>query len=394
VTQTGPVNEGNSFNFTVTTSGIACRLGQRPGAELHDQRSGPCAHPGCGAPGTVVLDNNGLAVVTVHTLADLIGTGSTTVTINVGNDAPVNVTINETAAQTVTPDNLNFAEGGSVVFTVVTSGIAGSAVAGQVENWILSGPGSTQVNGPLSGTVTLDQNGVATITVHTSVDGLNAPLAAKDLTITLLSGSTPVASGLAHITQGSQTVSAPAAVTEGSAFSFDVTTTGVAPGSVAGRVETIDHWRGIEYIPVAERSGQLTLDADGKATITVSTLTISMRSAKRRSSSMGNDPQITVNILRRRSRPSPTMTLTIRSTRPGVTFTINTFGVDPASVAGQSSADVDRHRHRHRRRHQPDHRQRAERHRGPRQWPCGGHGRDRLRSSMARSTRKSDLPSQ
>ncbi|MFO1157535.1 MAG: hypothetical protein U1E60_01710 [Reyranellaceae bacterium] len=47
-------------------------------------------------------------------------------------------------------------------------------MAGQVENWVPSGR-TSQVDGPPSGTIVLDQNGTATITVSTLANVLNGP---------------------------------------------------------------------------------------------------------------------------------------------------------------------------------------------------------------------------
>src|SRR6185295_13920553 len=113
--------------------------------------------------GTVTFDSNGHAVVTVHTLADLVGSGTTTIDIAVGTQAAKTVTIDETAFQTVTPSALVFNEGQSVTFTIDTKGVNGGAVAGQSETWTLTGAGTNQVTGGvLSGTVTLNSSGSAT----------------------------------------------------------------------------------------------------------------------------------------------------------------------------------------------------------------------------------------
>ncbi|MFO1160137.1 MAG: hypothetical protein U1E60_14945 [Reyranellaceae bacterium] len=87
--------------------------------------------PAAERSGTVTLDANGNATVTVHTLADLAGSGTTSVSVQVGNNAASTVTINETVAQSVTPSAATILEGAApVVFTINTTGVAGGAVAG------------------------------------------------------------------------------------------------------------------------------------------------------------------------------------------------------------------------------------------------------------------------
>ena len=335
VTQTGPVNEGNSFNFTVTTSGVAA--GSANGlVQTYTISGAGLAHiPVAERSGTVTLDNNGVATVTVHTLASLADSGTTQVTITVGNDAPVNVVINETAVQTITPSSGTIQEGAQVIFKVTTTGVAGSAVAGQVENWTLSGAGAGQINGPLSGTVTLDQDGTATVTVSTLVNGLN-DLSPANLVFTLLSGAVPVGTATVGINQGSQVTTNTGPVNEGTAFSFTVTTTGVAPGSVEGRIESYTlTGPGLAHIPVAERSGTVVLDANGSATVTVHTLTdLTGAGDTTVDIAVGNNAASTVTI---HETAVQTVTPNVATILEGgaVVFTINTAGVAGGSVAGQ-----------------------------------------------------------
>ncbi|MFO1160136.1 MAG: hypothetical protein U1E60_14940 [Reyranellaceae bacterium] len=249
-TNTGPVNEGSAFSFSVATTNVA------PGSVAGRVEAYTITGPGLShipvaeRSGTVTLDASGNATVTVHTLADLGNTGTTSVSIQVGNNAASTVTINETATQTVTPSSDSILEGAPVVFTINTVGVLGSAVAGEVETWTLSGPASAQIDGPLSGTVTLDSNGSATVSVQTLATVLNG-VSPQDLVFTLKSGSTTTATGTVHVSEGTQTTTAPNAVVEGGAFTFSVATTGVASGSVAGRVESYDQQSGAGTVPAA-----------------------------------------------------------------------------------------------------------------------------------------------
>ncbi|MGE0577250.1 DUF4214 domain-containing protein [Reyranella sp.] len=334
VSQPGPVTEGNAFSFTVSTTGIAA--GSANGLVQTYTITGPgLAHiPVAERSGTVTLDANGTATVTVNTLATLADVGTTTVTVAVGNDAPVDVVINETAVQTVTASAGTIPEGGSVVFTIKTTGVAGSAVAGQVENWTLSGAASDQINGPLSGTITLDENGTATVTVSTLVNELNGvPL--RDLVFTVLSGAVPTASTTIDVSQGTQVTTNTGPVNEGSAFSFTVTTSGVAPGSVEGRIESYTlSGAGIDHIPVAERSGTVVLDANGHAAVTVHTLAdLGPLGPDPVTIQVGNNAPITVNI---EDTAFQTVTVDATSINQGqsVTFTVNTFGVPAGALAG------------------------------------------------------------
>ncbi|MFO1159538.1 MAG: DUF4214 domain-containing protein [Reyranellaceae bacterium] len=335
VSQTGPVNEGQAFNVSVATSNIAA--GAASGLTQSYTITGPgIAHvPVAERSGTVVLDQNGNATISVHTLATLADSGTTTVTVTVGNDAPVNVIINETAVQQVTPSSATILEGAQVIFTVTTTGVAGSAVAGQVESWVLSGAGTSQVDGPLSGTIVLDQNGTATITVSTLANVLNGP-ALQNLAITILSGAVPTANGSVDISEGTQTTTNSGPVSEGTAFSFSVATTGVANGSVEGRVESYTiTGPGLAHIPVAERSGTVTLDANGNATVTVHTLAdLAGSGTTSVSVQVGNNAASTVTINETVAQSVTPSAATILEGGP-VVFTINTTGVAGGAVAGQ-----------------------------------------------------------
>jgi hypothetical protein len=336
VTQTGPVNEGNSFNFDVITAGIAA--GAASGLTQTYTISGPgLAHiPVAERSGTVHLDQNGHAVVTVHTLATLADSGDTHVTITVGTDAPVDVTIHETAVQHIDPSAATIQEGAQVVFKITTTGVAGTAVAGQVENWTLSGPGAGQINGPLSGTVTLDQDGTATVTISTLVNGLN-DLSPANLVFTLLSGAVPVGTATVGISQGSQVTTNTGPVNEGSAFSFTVTTSGIPAGSVEGRIENYTlTGPGLDHIPVAERSGTVVLDANGNATITVHTLAdLAGAGDTTVDIHVGNNAVSTVTIHESVQQSVATSAPNILE-GGSVVFTINTLNVLGSAVAGQT----------------------------------------------------------
>ncbi|MFO1162418.1 MAG: hypothetical protein U1E60_26520 [Reyranellaceae bacterium] len=334
-TNTGPVNEGSAFNFSVATTNVA--PGSVQGRVESYTITGPgLSHiPAAERSGTVTLDANGNATVTVHTLADLTNTGTTTVQVVVGNNAPTTVTINETAQQSVSPSSGTILEGAPVVFTINTTGVAGSAVAGQVETWTLSGGAAGQVNGPLSGQVTLDSNGSATVSISTLATVLNGA-SPQDLVFTLKSGSTTTATATVQVNEGTQTTTAPALVTEGNAFSFDVSTFGVAPGSVAGRVETYTiTGPGLAHIPAAERTGQVVLDANGHATVTVHTLAdLGNSGTTSISIAVDNNAAATVTI-NESAQQSVTPSAGVILEGASVVFTINTTGVAGSSVAGQ-----------------------------------------------------------
>ncbi|MFO1157539.1 MAG: hypothetical protein U1E60_01730 [Reyranellaceae bacterium] len=73
--------------------------------------------------------------------------------------------------QTTTAPNA-VVEGGAFTFSVATTlGVASGSVAGRVENYTISGPGLAQIPATeRTGTVTLDTNSNASVTVHTLVD--------------------------------------------------------------------------------------------------------------------------------------------------------------------------------------------------------------------------------
>ena len=101
-------------------------------------------------------------------------------------------------------------QGQSVTFTVQVDGVAGSAVAGTVETYTLSGSAVTsgQVTSPGSGTVTLDDNGMATVTVNTAADVFSSSAGQDTLTFTLNTGGTP-ATDMVSVNNGTVHVSNP-----------------------------------------------------------------------------------------------------------------------------------------------------------------------------------------
>ena len=170
VTAPGTVNEGSSFNFSVSTTNIAPGSAQGLVETYTITGPGIVQIPVAERSGTVTLDSNGNATVTIHTLATVFNSAiaNPTVTVTVGNNTPVNVTIVETAVEQVVASSAAIVQGNTVTFTVSVSGVAGTAVAGTVQSWTLTGTALAEVVGALSGTVTLDSAGSAVVTVQTN----------------------------------------------------------------------------------------------------------------------------------------------------------------------------------------------------------------------------------
>ncbi len=194
------INEGATELFTVATSGAAASLQgitEPWGLTSTSSPSGLAQIAPANRSGSLTLDSNGAAVVNIPTFATVFNTtNNPTFTINIGPPGASSlltstVTINEdyllVATDSVggTPNQSIFGtsvveqtsggsmtDGQSVTFTVSIAGlngatVYGAAVAGQTEAWSLSGTALGQVTSATSGTLTLDANGTATVTVDT-----------------------------------------------------------------------------------------------------------------------------------------------------------------------------------------------------------------------------------
>jgi hypothetical protein len=217
----------------------------------------------------------------------------------------------------ITPSVTTIADGGAVDFVVTGD----PSLAGHSFRYTLSGLDPSEVQGgKLTGTVTLNSNSYAVINVGTIVQQVNG----SNETLTMSVG--PVTANVA-VTAASQTVTAvPNPENEGSTFQFTVSTTGMAPGSVTGRTENYTiTGPGIAQIPANERSGTVTLDANGNAVVTIQTLATVFSSA-------GPDPTVTLTLTGIPTVP-PTFVAIHEAATQSVT---NSAGPTDTIIEGQS----------------------------------------------------------
>ena len=202
ITSPSSVNEGSSIDFTVHTNGISGALvaGQTESYTLVpvNPTVPPTALsqvPAVDRSGTITLDQNGAAVITVHTLATVFNSASAPtfdVVLSGGVTSGI-VTINEVATLNVTDDTGQqnsgvYTDGNSITFHIKVGGVPGGAVAGTTETWTLTGSDAATLNqvvGSTSGTITLDNSGQATVTVLTKPSNSPNLFAGGTLTLSI-----------------------------------------------------------------------------------------------------------------------------------------------------------------------------------------------------------------
>jgi hypothetical protein len=272
------INEGSTFNVTVGTSLGSAAAGL---VETYTITGGGLSQiPVAERSGTVTLDASGQTVVTLHTLATVFNSvaPNPTITIAVNGVSTGAVTINEVATQSVsvngiaapTPASIN--EGQAATFQVTTSGVAGAAVAGTVETWTLTGDAFvlSQLSGSTSGSVTLDSNGTAAVSVGTSLTVFNIGGSnTGSLTFNLFNNGAPVVTRTVTVNEATMTVSGNTA-DEGTPVTFTVTTNGVVPAG------TLFHYHlsgaALGNIAPLSQTGSFTVSAGGITSIVLPTL--------------------------------------------------------------------------------------------------------------------------
>jgi hypothetical protein len=168
------VNEGASVIFTLTTNNVA------GGTALTYTLSGTGITAndifGGALTGTAVIDSTGRAIISVPISSDLNTEGAETLTITV-QSATASVLINDTSVATVTPTyflttaSASVNEGSVATFTLTTTNVPG----GTSIPYTLAGAGITSGDisgGQLSGSVVVDANGRATISIPIASDGI------------------------------------------------------------------------------------------------------------------------------------------------------------------------------------------------------------------------------
>jgi len=167
------VNEGNALSFELQTTGLPA------GSTLAYSLSGVSSADVAGGvlAGSLTLDANGRAVLTVALVADAATEGAETLTLTIGNNlASASVLVNDTS--TTPPPAATYAlsanlssvnEGSAVAITLQTTQLpAGSTVA-----YTLQGISSADIGGaPLSGFFTLDAQGRAVVEIALTADAL------------------------------------------------------------------------------------------------------------------------------------------------------------------------------------------------------------------------------
>ncbi|MDR3663709.1 MAG: hypothetical protein P4L86_25535, partial [Mycobacterium sp.] len=230
-TAPSPTTEGSSVIFHLASNGIVPN-----GGSVAYTLSGVTASEIVGGQltGTATLVN-GVANIPV-TLNSTPGEGLSghmvaTLTLpagaNPGSVGTASVALTETPATYAITDNGNIVQGNAETFLLHTN-----MPGGTVDSWALSGAAVGQVLPPVSGTVTFDVNGNASVTVTTSPTVINGP-ASEPLTFTLSNGVVNVATATVQVTEATATLSDTNShsINEGSTANFALATTNLANGT-------------------------------------------------------------------------------------------------------------------------------------------------------------------
>ena len=259
----GSINEGSTATFTLTTTNVA------QGTSISYSISGVSSSDVTGGlSGSVSVDSNGQATISVPIVADSSTEGSETLTVT-AQGASASTTINDTSitpvpTYTVSASSTSFNEGSTATFTLSTTNVAG----GTSISYSISGVSASDVTGgSLSGSVNVGSNGQATISVPLVADTFTEGNETLTVTVQGQSASTTVVDSSTSPLVPTYTLTASAAsVNEGSTATFTLSTTNVAAGT------------GVNYLisGVSEAdvvggalSGTATVNSSGQATISV-----------------------------------------------------------------------------------------------------------------------------
>jgi hypothetical protein len=258
------VNEGFTADFTITTFNVSV------GSSISYSLSGVSSSDitGGALTGFATVNSIGNATVSIPIAADTLTEGTETLTISLQGKT-ASILINDTSKAAAVPtynlvaSSTSVNEGSVASFSLTTTGVSpGTSIA-----YTISGVSSTDVTGGLSGTATVDINGLATISVPIAADFLTE--GTETLTVTA-QGKT--ASAIVNDTSKTTLVASYAlsastnAVSEGSNAVFTLTTTNVAGGTsipytISG-VSSAD-------ITGGALSGTAIVSSSGNATITI-----------------------------------------------------------------------------------------------------------------------------
>ena len=268
-TAPSPTTEGSSVIFHLASNGIVPN-----GGSVAYTLSGVTASEVVGGQltGTATIVN-GVANIPV-TLNSVPGEGlsghlTATLTLPAGANSnsvgTASVALTETPATYSITDTGNITQGSAETFLLHTN-----MPAGTVDSWALSGAAVSQVVPPVSGTVTFDVNGNASVTVTTSPTVINGP-ASEPLTFTLSNGVVNVATATVNVTEATATLSDTNshAINEGSTANFTLATTNLANGTQLSY--TLSGPGVAQLVDPTQVTGTLTVSGNA-ATLNVATL--------------------------------------------------------------------------------------------------------------------------
>jgi hypothetical protein len=258
------VNEGSAASFTISTLNLA--VGSSVAYTLSGVSSSDIT--GGSLSGVAIINSSGTATVSVPIASDNLTEGTETLTISLQGKTASTV-INDTSKAAVTPTYSLVAESSSVnegsiaTFNLITTNVA----AGTTISYTLSGVSASDVTGGLSGTATLDANGLAAISVPMASDFLTEgtetlTVASQGKTASVVVNDTSKTALIASYALSASSIS----VSEGSSAVFTLTTVNVPGGTAVAYTVT-----GVSASDITggALSGTAIVSASGSATISI-----------------------------------------------------------------------------------------------------------------------------
>ena len=256
------VDEGGTASFVLTTTNVPA------GTVLNYDLSGvlPSDIAGGALSGTVTVNSRGTATIAVPIAADKTTDGSDTMTITVEStsaDVIINDTSKGVAIYDVISTSPSVEEGSNATFTLNTTNVPVDTLV----NYTITGLSSADMtDGMVNGTVMMDANGAATITVPVAADNLTEGNENLTVTVNGKSASTLVLDTSKELAPIYVIRQSAASVDEGNVATFTVEGTNVKAGhSVAYRVSGLN----AEDITGGQVNGRAVFDDLGMATLSV-----------------------------------------------------------------------------------------------------------------------------
>jgi hypothetical protein len=241
----GGVNEGGTVTYTIHDPGAA------DGTVLNYTTSGSGNPQVTSAHVGTLTVMGGEATVLLTTDAHVFNSPDTSIVLTVsGAGTPVatdTVILHEVGMQNVTDGlagsstNLvthattggQINQGQPIVFTVTTTGVSGLAVQGLMEAYTITGSANGQVVGSLTGTVTLDSTGHASVSIGTLANVFGSSPSTGTIQFNLLnSASATIATDAVTVNEGTITIANNSPISEGSTATFTITTANLPNGTV------------------------------------------------------------------------------------------------------------------------------------------------------------------